>query len=763
MRRLRAYRAWYVRSRRTDPAPRALLVASFDPDGLKTIVEYVQAMVGLSKLRIDVLNLLWAPVLPPSLRLADYQCVIIHSTASYDPERLLAFEAGSLSLAAFGGVKVMLKQDEHYRTGRTLEYLQAARFDIVATCLEPDEATQVYRLPGLELLPVLPGYTSPTMLGLHYPPLAERAIDVGYRGSPQPWSFGRLAYEKLEIGERFAAAAAPHRLRLDISSRWEDRYFGQDWLDFLGRCKATLGVESGANIFDYTGEVEAQCRSYRQAHPGASFEEVYAKLLAPHHDNLRYRTVSPRHFEAAACRTLQILYEGDYRGIFRPWRHYLPLRRDFGNFDEVLRALRDPALGAEITERAFTEIASNPAYSYAAFVKQLDEAIFQRLVPRDAAGRGGLRATRVLVGVKEVANMLREVADALAGCCRQVDTVAIANRFYPANRYTHELRSRSRLSLRWQLFRLFFRVLRRYDLFVFVSGQSFFPAHLDLPLLRLMGKRIVMLSVGDDVRFRPIHSRLDQALLGRQPLPEVPGLSSTRHFLRALLAQKVAERVCHRLLSMRNQATFQSRPFFFFRFPMRPMRSAPKPAARRPLIVHAPSDPASKGTAIVMQAIKALTEAKLEFDFELIMNRDNEYVMQRLQRADILIDQPATWIARLAAEGLACSCVVIGGNEPDYEGVPVEERSPVQPFEPDAQALARRIAALVEDSGLRQRLMAQSFAYWERAYSPQTFARYFAEVMEGRGQLINPRPMHKKMLLAAARNPLQRALIWAMV
>ena len=94
---------------------------------------------------------------------------------------------------------------------------------------------------------------------------------------------------------------------------------------------------------------------------------------------MAYRTVSPRHFEAAACRTLQILYEGEYRGILLPWRHYLPLRRDFGNFEEIVGALRDGALAAEITERAFAEVAANPAYSYATFVGALDEAILARV------------------------------------------------------------------------------------------------------------------------------------------------------------------------------------------------------------------------------------------------------------------------------------------------------------------------------------------------------------------------------------------------
>jgi hypothetical protein len=169
---------------------------------------------------------------------------------------------------------------------------------------------------------------------------------------------------------------------MDISSRWEDRYFGRDWYDFLGRCKATLGVESGASLFDFDGEVERRTNSYLRDHPTATFEELEEQVLKPYNGNVRYRAISPRHFEAAACRTVQILFEGASQGIFRPWEHYLPLRRDFSNFDDVLRSLRDRATINPMLERAFVEVVANPTNHYRSFVVRLDDAIEQALVTR---------------------------------------------------------------------------------------------------------------------------------------------------------------------------------------------------------------------------------------------------------------------------------------------------------------------------------------------------------------------------------------------
>jgi hypothetical protein len=375
-----------------------LLIAWFDPWGLGTIVDHVAALARGSRFRVDVLNLFFCRTgsgrfeIPASVRLADYQGLIVHPTVSYSPDNLEALDARRTErLADFRGVKVLLKQDEHYRTGRVLDHIERTGYQVLATCLEPGEAEKVYppsRLPGLKLLPVLTGYVTDDMLTLSFPPLARRPVDVGYRGSLQPWSFGRLAWEKQEIGERFQALGAPLGLKLDISSRWEDRFFGAAWYAFLGGCKATLGVESGASIVDFDGEAERLTKEYLAAHPGASFDALESAVLAPFTDRIRYRAISPRHLEAAACRTVQILYEGRYQGIFRPWDHYLPLRRDFGNLAETVRALRDPVLVQPMVERAFAEVVADPANRYPAFVAAIDSAIDQALAQIQGSAQG---------------------------------------------------------------------------------------------------------------------------------------------------------------------------------------------------------------------------------------------------------------------------------------------------------------------------------------------------------------------------------------
>src|SRR5207249_4610850 len=138
--------------------------------------------------------------------------------------------------------------------------------------------------------------------------------------------------------------------------------------------RIVLGVESGANLFDFTGEVEKWCEKFcairrdRDQLSEAFYLEMHRAYLHRFEDNVHYAQISPRHLEAAATRTLQLLYEGDYSGIFVPGRHYIPLKRDLSNLQEAIEAAADPRYWYEITEATFHEITANSALQYEAFV-----------------------------------------------------------------------------------------------------------------------------------------------------------------------------------------------------------------------------------------------------------------------------------------------------------------------------------------------------------------------------------------------------------
>jgi len=285
----------------------------------------------------------------------------------------------------FPGLKVAFIQDEYRMIDRVHEVLRFLGIDILFTCVPAPEIEKVYpadKLPGLIKINNLTGYVPEALLSRPVAPIAERPIDVGYRTRRMPYWLGALGFEKSWIADQFAERARSSGFRLDISCDEADRLYGEKWTRFVASCKAMLGVESGASVFDFTGDLQKQVDAYIAAHPQASFEEVQTRFLLPHEGKIRLNQISPRCFEAAALRTAMVLFEGEYSGVLEPWRHYLPLKKDFSNFAEVLAALRDDAGLQRLVDRTFEEVARNPAHSYHTFIAQFDQVLEREIIAR---------------------------------------------------------------------------------------------------------------------------------------------------------------------------------------------------------------------------------------------------------------------------------------------------------------------------------------------------------------------------------------------
>jgi hypothetical protein len=204
---------------------------------------------------------------------------------------------------------------------------------------------------------------------------------------------GAGSQEKREIGERFKAHAAGTGLRLDIETSIRSRIYDDDWHRFLGRSRATLGVESGVSFIDLEDECHAEYLRLRTNEHEPTLAELQAGALGRWDGNIPYRTLGPRHLEAAAFRVCQVLYEGEYSGAMQAGVHYLPLAKDFSNFDDVLAALRDPEQRRRVTSRAYEDLIASGRFSYAAFVAQVDhELLGAGLTPDVPAERSAIDA-----------------------------------------------------------------------------------------------------------------------------------------------------------------------------------------------------------------------------------------------------------------------------------------------------------------------------------------------------------------------------------
>jgi hypothetical protein len=64
----------------------------------------------------------------------------------------------------------------------------------------------------------------------------------------------------------------------------------------------------------------------------------------------------------------------------------------------------------------------------------------------------------------------------------------------------------------------------------------------------------------------------------------------------------------------------------------------PSPATSRPLVIHSPSAPITKGTAAVLRAIEEL-QSRCSFEFRLIQGMTRDQLLEIMSAADIVLDQ----------------------------------------------------------------------------------------------------------------------------
>jgi hypothetical protein len=378
---------------------------------------------------------------------------------------------------------------------------------------------------------------------------------------------------------------------------------------------------------------------------------------------------------------------------------------------------------------------------------------------------------KVFIGIAEIAGNIREFSHALIQAGYNVTTFSIydKNTSFEKNKYSYLInfpafidkhRILRAFYLQSVLLYYFIRNFNKFDVYFFIWSKTFLPFKVDLFLLKLIGKEVIVANCGSDVRYRYIQEKIDREIYAVTRFDSgdrLKYIAESNGFFRTFFNQKIEEWSGSKIISTSEQATFQRKKYFHFSLSTQRLMDYSKRPREVPKILHCPSNNLIKGTKHVVEAVNLLKNEGLKFDFELIQGKTNEYVLERLIRADIVIDQPAMWVGKLAVEGLSAGCVVVGGNNQAY--MKRIELLPVIQFEPDGRKLASILRILIKDKVMRQELMEKSYFAWEKYYSPQAFAIFFKAVLDGSALTFSPLENHKQILLDFAENRLQRLLI----
>ncbi len=293
-------------------------------------------------------------------------------------------------LKEIDAIRITIPQDEFLNSAFLCQFIEEFNISTVFSVCSPSLWDQIY--PSIDrkkvsFFHVLTGYLSDDISQIVNSLSNEvilRDIDIGYRAWKAEYWVGRHGMLKLQIAEKFLDHCANLPLKLDISTDQNSIFYGMDWYRFMLRCKSMIGVEGGSSILDFHGSIRKSINEYLKRNPRAPFEEVEEYCFPGLDGKLNVKALSPRHLEACATKTCQILLEGDYSGVLKPHLHYIELKKDFSNIDDAIKQMQDEKIRKEITERAYQDIVLSGKYSWKNFVNfVLDKSLSQaKLKPK---------------------------------------------------------------------------------------------------------------------------------------------------------------------------------------------------------------------------------------------------------------------------------------------------------------------------------------------------------------------------------------------
>lgn len=248
------------------------------------------------------------------------------------------------------------------------------------------------------------------------------------------------------------------------------------------------------------------------------------------------------------------------------------------------------------------------------------------------------------------------------------------------------------------------KIFDKHDVFIFIWAGDYLMRHgKDLQVLRQKGKKIVSILVGSDVRDAHAFQQAFHTDVSKWPDHYKKSYS---HYNRVL---RHAELYSDLVFSLPDQSVTGIRPYHHFPIPLDLSRYRFHWSDREvPVVVHAPSAPALKGTDVVLETFEKLKAEGLAFETKFIQNMKNTELVQLLTESDILVDELVlNGPGILSIEAMLSGCAVATHY---YEGSPESFRPPVCNVSRDNVYEVTK--KLITDKDYRRQL-----AYAGRAYA----------------------------------------------
>ncbi len=260
-----------------------------------------------------------------------------------------------------------------------------------------------------------------------------------------------------------------------------------------------------------------------------------------------------------------------------------------------------------------------------------------------------------------------------------------------------------------------YKIIDECDIFLFM-WTSLFVNNADLELLKKKGKKIVVFFVGSDIRY--FHSFEQE--MKKYGIPSFYNDQMKAEPLRQLESKlsylRNVEKFADLIYNLPNQGQLALRPYFHFFVPVDTSLIKENTKQREiPVVIHAPSSRASKGTETILATFEQLKRDGLKFDSKLIENTPYEEALLEYTNADILVAEliiPSG--GKLDREALAAGTVVLSSINKDYIDL-VPDDCPIIHVNPDN--LYDQLKSLIIDYPRRVSLARMGRPYVEKYHS----------------------------------------------
>ena len=312
------------------------------------------------------------------------------------------------------------------------------------------------------------------------------------------------------------------------------------------------------------------------------------------------------------------------------------------------------------------------------------------------------RPLRILIGPKEIGGQIPDYAAGFRALGHQVTTVIREhNPMFRELEYDIDLSNNRDPAF-------IARLIDEHDVFVFQFGETLVPGSVDLPVIRNAGKAIIAICNGDDIR----HSSAYHQEFGVPP--EVHGEFYIKDPLpRPMHTIRLMERYASLVVSVPNQSGLALRPYMHFAYVIDLSLYTERITDREiPVVVHAPSDRACKGTREILESLDRLAARGVNFELKLLEKVPNAVVRETLRDADVAIDQLYVSYGKFAAEALASGCATACITYPDIE--PFAHVRPLHHI--DAADIDAQLEQLLTNRTLRRSLAERGRSHVEAVH-----------------------------------------------